>query len=75
MGADGIRSAVPAQMHPSEGPPVWSGAVMWRAKTKAKNFLSGASMILSGNDAERFIAYPISNPDPETGLSSINWIA
>ena len=70
MGADGTRSAVPTQMHPSEGPPVWSGAVMWRAKTKAKNFLSGASIILSGNETERFIAYPISNPDPETGLSN-----
>ena len=32
-------------------------------------------MILFGNDAERFIAYPISNPDPKTGLSTINWIA
>ena len=56
IGTDGIHSAVRAQMDPSEGPPVWSGAVMWRSTTTAKNFLSGASMILSGNDAERFIA-------------------
>ena len=73
--ADGIHSAVRAQLQPSEGPPVWSGAVMWRATTTAKNFLSGAFMILSGNDAECFVVYPISNSEPETGLSTINWIA
>ena len=75
IGADGIHSTVRAQMHPNEGPPVWSGAIMWRATTPAESFLSGASMILAGNDTERFVAYPISNPDPVTGLSTINWIA
>ena len=48
---------------------------MWHATTAPKNFLSGASMILFGNDAERLIAYTISNPDPKTGLSTISWIA
>ena len=48
---------------------------MWRATTTAKNFLSGAFMIVSGNNAKCFVAYPISNPDSETGLSTINWIA
>ena len=60
--------------HPSEDPPVWGSAVMCLATT-AKIFLSGASIILSGNDAESFIVYAISNPDPETDFSTINWIA
>ena len=29
IGADGIHSAVRAQMYPEAGPPVWSGAIMW----------------------------------------------
>ena len=62
-------------MHPSEGPPVWSGAITWRATRTAKNFLIGASMIISDKSAERFIVYPIFNPDPETGLSTINRLA
>ena len=47
---------------------------MWLATTE-KIFLSGASIILSRNDAASFIVYPISNPDPEIDLSTINWIA
>ena len=75
IGEDGIHSAVRGQMHPREDPPVWSGAIKWRATKTAKNFVIGASMIISDKATERFIAYPISNPDPETGLSTINWIA
>ncbi|MEM9968276.1 MAG: flavin-dependent oxidoreductase [Pseudomonadota bacterium] len=75
IAADGIHSALRAQMVPNEGPPIWNGAVMWRGTTVAKPFLSDASMILAGNDSERFVAYPISNPDPLTGDAVINWIA
>ncbi|MEM5543679.1 flavin-dependent oxidoreductase [Sulfitobacter sp. AS92] len=75
IGADGIHSKVRAQMHPDEGPPVWGGAIMWRGTTNAAPFLGGRSMILAGNDTQRFVAYPISEPDQETGKSVINWIA
>ena len=30
IGADGVHSSVRARIHPDEGPPVWSGIVMWR---------------------------------------------
>ncbi|MEO9517607.1 MAG: flavin-dependent oxidoreductase [Paracoccaceae bacterium] len=75
IGADGIHSAVRAQMYPDEGPPVWGGAIMWRGTTLAKPFLSGGSMILAGNDTQRFVSYPISTVDMETGHATINWIA
>ena len=75
IGADGIHSAIRAQMYPDEGAPVWGGAIMWRGTTKAAPFLSGRSMILAGNDTQRFVTYPISEPDPESGLATINWIA
>ena len=75
IGADGIHSQVRAQMYPDEGAPVWSGAIMWRGTTKAKPFLSGRSMILAGNDHQRFVSYPISKQNEGTGLAHINWIA
>lgn len=75
IGADGIHSGVRAQMYPSEGTPVWGGAIMWRGTSLAKPFLSGQSMILAGNNTQRFVSYPISEPDAATGLSQINWIA
>ena len=75
IGADGIHSAVRRQLQPDEGEPIWGGAVLWRATTEAVPFLSGASMILMGHDTQRVVAYPISQPDPQTGMATINWIA
>ncbi len=75
VGADGIHSAIRAQIVPGEGPPVWGGAVLWRATTQAPPFRTGASMALIGHATQRLVAYPISAPDPETGLATINWIA
>jgi 2-polyprenyl-6-methoxyphenol hydroxylase-like FAD-dependent oxidoreductase len=75
IAADGINSALRAQMYPEEGEPVWNGSVMWRAVSRGKAFRTGATMILSGHDSIRFVAYPITRPDPVTGLADINWIA
>ena len=75
IGADGLHSAVRSQMHPGEGPPVWGGPVMWRGTTEAAPIRTGASFVLVGKLEQRFVCYPISNPDPATGLATINWIA
>lgn len=75
VGADGIHSAIRAQMNPGEGPPVWGGAVLWRGTTLAPPYKTGASMVMVGYSGLRFVAYPISLPDPRTGLATINWIA
>lgn len=75
IGADGIHSTVRKQMNPGEGEPVWGGAVLWRGTTQAKPYLTDGSMVLCGHDGLRFVAYPISRPDPETGIATINWIA
>jgi len=75
IGADGIHSAIRRKMAPDEGEPVWAGAVMWRGTTEAAPFLSGASMVLIGHATQRFVAYPISKPNPATGKAQINWIA
>lgn len=75
IGCDGIKSAIRARMVPGEGPPIWNGAVLWRAISRAPAFRGGASMALIGHGTQRVVAYPISAPDPETGLCDMNWIA
>jgi 2-polyprenyl-6-methoxyphenol hydroxylase-like FAD-dependent oxidoreductase len=75
IGADGIHSAVRAQMHPDQPPIHWGGAIMWRGTTWAKPIRTGASFVGLGTHRHRIVFYPISHPDPRTGLSMINWIA
>jgi 2-polyprenyl-6-methoxyphenol hydroxylase-like FAD-dependent oxidoreductase len=75
VGADGLHSAARHQMCPNEGPPVWGGPVMWRGTSEAVPIRTGASFVLVGKLDQRFVCYPISHPDPSTGLATINWIA
>ena len=74
VGADGIHSAVRAQMYPNQAPIHWGGAIMWRGTVKAKPLRTESSFIGLGTDKHRMVIYPISAPD-ENGLSLINWIA
>jgi 2-polyprenyl-6-methoxyphenol hydroxylase-like FAD-dependent oxidoreductase len=75
IGADGIHSAIRAQMHPAQPPIHWGGAIMWRGTTWGRPIRSGASFVGLGTHRQRVVFYPISNPDPKTGLAVINWIA
>jgi 2-polyprenyl-6-methoxyphenol hydroxylase-like FAD-dependent oxidoreductase len=62
-------------MHPNQPPIHWGGAVMWRGTTWGKPIRTGASFVGLGTHRQRMVFYPISRPDPKTGLSIINWIA
>lgn len=75
IGADGLHSAVRAQMHPDQPPIHWGGAIMWRGTSQSVPIRSGASFVGLGTHEHRFVFYPISQPDAETGLATINWIA
>jgi 2-polyprenyl-6-methoxyphenol hydroxylase-like FAD-dependent oxidoreductase len=75
IGADGIHSAVRAQMHPDQPPIHWGGAIMWRGTTVGKPIRSGSSFVGLGTHRQRMVFYPISHPDAHTGLATINWIA
>ena len=75
VGADGIHSAVRAQLYPNEGPPHWAGQLIWRGVTEADPFLTGKTMIMAGPSATKFIAYPVSQQHLERGRALINWIA
>ncbi len=75
IGADGIHSAIRAQMHPDQPPIHWGGSLMWRGTSQAKPIRSGSSFIGLGTHRHRMVIYPISAPDPHTGLALTNWIA
>ncbi len=74
IGADGLHSTIRSQMWPDEGPPIWSGAVLWRGATRAAPFRTGASMALIGHATKRFVTYPISTT-ADDGTAVMNWIA
>jgi len=75
IGADGLHSAVRAQMHPQQPPIQWGGAIMWRGVTPGLPIRSGASFVGLGTHRHRVVFYPIGRPDAVTGLAPINWIA
>lgn len=75
IAADGLHSAARQQMHPIQPPIQWGGAIMWRGVTRGKPIRTGASFVGFGTHRHRVVFYPISQPDPQTGLADINWIA
>lgn len=75
VAADGLHSAVRAQMHPGQPPIQWGGAIMWRGVTPGVPIRTGASFVGLGSARHRVVLYPISQPDRASGLATINWIA
>lgn len=74
VAADGIHSAVRAQMHPDQPPIHWGGAVMWRGTVRAKPLRTDSSFIGLGTHRHRMVIYPISRTGSD-GTALINWIA
>ncbi len=74
IGADGLHSAIRAQMHPDQPPIQWGGAILWRGVTRAKPIRTGSSFVGLGTHKHRMVIYPISHMDAD-GMATINWIA
>jgi 5-methylphenazine-1-carboxylate 1-monooxygenase len=76
IGADGLHSAVRAQLHAGEGRALWNGIHTWRGVTEAAPFLGGRTMIVAGsNRRAKFVAYPCSRRAEEQGRAAVNWVA
>ncbi len=77
VACDGIHSALRQQFYPDEGPPVFHGINLWRGVTRAKPFLSGASVTRIGGlkTTSKLLFYPIRNNIDEEGNQLINWTA
>ena len=73
VGCDGIHSAVRAALYPDEGPPIWSGLMLWRGATGWPVYEDGRTMVIAGGNAAKFVFYPIhADPDaPDRRLT--NW--
>lgn len=76
VAADGINSTIRRLLYPKEGPPHFSGRILWRGYLERPPFLTGASMVWSGHANQKFIAYPILNYHSQSeSKSMVNWIA
>ncbi|KAI6379166.1 hypothetical protein MCOR25_002042 [Pyricularia grisea] len=75
IAADGINSATRKLLYPEEGPPRFSGRILWRGCIEREPYLTGASMVWAGFADQKFIAYPISGESARNGKSLVNWIA
>lgn len=76
IGCDGIHSALRRQLHPNEGPPVYSGVNMWRGTAVHPPFLTGATMTRAGWLATgKMVIYPIRDSADGTGRQLVNWVA
>jgi 5-methylphenazine-1-carboxylate 1-monooxygenase len=76
VGADGLHSAVRAQLHPGLAPMRYAGIRMWRGTCETPRFLDGHTMVIVGSNSNpRLVAYPISRPADDRGRSLVNWVA
>lgn len=74
IAADGIHSVARRVRHPEDPGPQPSGVTLWRGTARVRPLLDGATMIMAGDADQRFVAYPIEEPDAD-GLVLLNVIA
>ena len=72
VGCDGIHSAVRSILYPDEGPPIWSGIMLWRGTADWPVYADGKTMVIAGGNAAKFVFYPIDVSDTATRRLT-NW--
>ncbi|MEQ8335266.1 flavin-dependent oxidoreductase [Nisaea sp.] len=75
IGADGLHSAVRAQIHPDEGPLHYEGTMMWRGAVATPPIGDGRTMVIAGDHDVKFVTYPISEQARRAGGALTNWVA
>lgn len=75
VAADGINSTARRLLYPNEGPPNFSGRLLWRGVSLREPYLTGKSMVWAGHADQKFIAYPVGREAELEGKSLVNWIA
>jgi 2-polyprenyl-6-methoxyphenol hydroxylase-like FAD-dependent oxidoreductase len=76
IGCDGLHSAVRKFLHPGEGPLAYQGINMWRGVTRARPFLTGASMLVGGwLEVGKLVVYPVRDAIDAEGRQLLNWVA
>ena len=75
VGADGLHSVLRGSFAPDEGPPRYSGLMLWRGAVEAPPFLDGRTMFMAGHDLQKAVVYPIRGPLEPGGTVLTNWVA
>ncbi len=73
VGADGIHSTVRAALYPNEGPPIWSGVMLWRGTIRWPTWRDGRTMAIAGGNFAKFVYYPIAAAPQAPGKRLTNW--
>lgn len=73
IGADGIHSAVRAQLYFDEGAPIWNGVMLWRGCTIWPRWRDGRTMAIAGGNFAKFVFYPIGIEPGQSGMRLTNW--
>lgn len=73
VGADGIRSAVRAALHPDEGEPPWNGMLVWRGVSRLDARRTGSFMFIAGDDRRKAVVYPMTEPSLRRPEVLVNW--
>jgi 2-polyprenyl-6-methoxyphenol hydroxylase-like FAD-dependent oxidoreductase len=73
IGADGIHSTVRSLLYPGEGPPIWSGMMLWRGATEWTAYRDGRTAVIAGGNAAKFVFYPIHADPAKPGTRLTNW--
>ncbi|WP_175410651.1 FAD-dependent monooxygenase [Streptomyces sp. TRM64462] len=73
VGADGIRSAVRAALHPDEGEPPWNGMLVWRGVSRMDARHTGSFMFIAGDDRRKAVVYPMTEPSLRRPDVLVNW--
>ena len=74
VGADGIHSTVRAALYPGEGPPSWTGTMLWRGATSWPVFADGRTMLIAGGMRAKFVLYPIAADPADPDRRLTNWV-
>ncbi|MHA3684791.1 FAD-dependent monooxygenase [Leucobacter sp. HY1908] len=75
IAADGIKSAVRAQMHPDLAKPHYSGITMYRGTTLREPIFDGHTILHVGDPRiSTMIIYPIADDFEGSGKQLINWV-
>lgn len=75
IACDGIHSTTRHTLFPDEGPPRWTGVILWRGTAEFDPVLDGHTMIMAGHPRAKFVCYPISHSAAQPGKHLINFIA
>jgi len=73
IGADGIHSQVRKIFYPEEGPPRWSGMMIWRGAISWPVHEDGRTMVIAGGNAAKFVFYPIHFDPGQPDVRLTNW--